>query len=122
MFVDERAVLPVLQPFAPVPTVIGRLPNALEQVLTAHGHPADFIASEIAGMADYWIEPTTNRATLGIMNEFSALAAAYSEPEEAVNLVTSPCAGGEAMYSLCGRHGSPELGLAALVASNRQQR
>ncbi len=66
-------------------------------MLTAHGRPADFKASEIAGMADYRIGPTTNRSTLGIMNEFSALVGACSEPEEAVNPVTSPCAGGDAM-------------------------
>jgi len=51
LFVDERTLLPVLQPFAPASRVIGRFPNALEQVLTAHGRPADFISSEIAEMA-----------------------------------------------------------------------
>jgi len=117
LFVNESTLLPVLLPFAPAATVVVRFQTALATVLRRHGIGEAFIEAECEAMADHRLATTRNRSVVGMMTEFSFLASAYAESEDAVDLVDlslwlarTPCG---ALYS---RHGSPDRELAAHIA------
>jgi hypothetical protein len=98
LLVNERTLLPVLVPLAPAATLVQRMPVALKEVLRSLGVPADFIESEISGMAEVVYAKTANRSVVGVMNEFAFLAEGYRDLEEAVDplalslkLAGTPC-------------------------------
>ncbi|KWH59744.1 hypothetical protein LGM42_16310 [Burkholderia sp. AU39826] len=79
MLVNERTLLPVLMPLAPVATLAARFPGALMDILAAHGVPRPFIVSEVSEMQAVRYTKTQNRSVVGIMTEFTHLAEAYRE-------------------------------------------
>jgi hypothetical protein len=79
LFVNETTLLPVLTPLAPAATLLTRFPDALASVLSAHGAGESFIAHEREHTHEYQLAKTANRSVVGIMTEFSYLAAAGRE-------------------------------------------
>ncbi len=65
-------------PLAPAATVTERFPRAPSLVLAAQDVSQRFIDEEVAQMTDCRLTTTTNRTVVGIMNEFTRLAATYS--------------------------------------------
>lgn len=88
LLVNERTLLPVLMPLAPVSTLAARFPGELAAVLTMHGASQALIESEAAAMGDVAFAKTANRSVVGIMNEFSFLAEGYREYLETSHLMT----------------------------------
>lgn len=116
LLVNERTLLPVLMPLAPLATLMDRFPESLQQTLKAHGVPAEFIEFEIAAIGEGGYAKTANRSVVGIMNEFSFLAEVHRANRGisdlvalAVKLSRTPCS------PLYKRHTSPDRELAALV-------
>jgi hypothetical protein len=119
LLVDEATLLPVFLPFAPARTVLNRFPHALAEVLDRQGVPEDWIAREVAEMADSVTAKTANRSVVGIMNEFLFLAGAHRAEDGEVDLLRlsldlarTPCG------PLYPRHVSPDRELAAFVSAH----
>jgi hypothetical protein len=117
LFVNEATLLPLLVPLAPSATLAERFAPALGRLLTALGASPTFVGAETREMAEWWVAKTTNRSVVGIMNEFSFLAGAYTadgaEPDLlrlSLRLGRTPCG------PLYDRHISPDRELAALLA------
>lgn len=118
LLVNERTLLPVLMPLAPVATLMDRFPESLQPTLATHGIPAEFIEFEIAAMVEGRYAKTANRSVVGIMNEFRYLAEIHRADRGindlvslAVKLSRTPCS------PLYKRHTSPDRELAALVTA-----
>ena len=118
LFVSEPTLLPVLMPLAPAATLLARFPQQVAAVLTAHGTSQSVIDEELRQMHDRRLAKTANRSVVGIMNEFTFLAEAYSSDTAApdllalaMRLATTPCG---PLYS---KHVSPDRELAALLRS-----
>jgi hypothetical protein len=116
LFVNEPTLLPVLMPLAPASTLTTRFPEALADVLAAHGVSRSFIDDEVARMDDGQLATTKNRSVVGIMNEFTRLADTYRAASGDTDLTTlalrlarTPCG------PLYDRHVSPDRELAALT-------
>ncbi|AET95045.1 hypothetical protein BYI23_D015350 (plasmid) [Burkholderia sp. YI23] len=77
MFVNERTLLPVLMPLAPATNLPTRFPEALAEILAAHGVSHSFIESEVSQMQVVKYARTQNRSVVGIMTQFAYLAEAY---------------------------------------------
>jgi hypothetical protein len=113
--VNERTLLPLVLPLAPAKMLLNRLPDALAELLSAHGVPAPLIEAEHAEALDHRVAPTANRSLVGVMNEFAFLADAHQVEEPdlvrlSTKLATTPCG------PLFQRHISPDRELAALIA------
>jgi hypothetical protein len=98
LLVNERTLLPVLMPLAPVHTLTQRFPTYLARVLQAQGVRANFIAEEVAAMSECVVAKTANRSVLGIMKEFVFEAEVYRDHLEdndllslAIRLSGTPC-------------------------------
>jgi len=98
LLVNEKTLLPVLMPFAPVTDLVTRFPVHLAGVLAAHGVPQQFIDHELTQMNEVQYSKTSNRSLVGIMNQFSYLAEGYREHLEtkdllalSVRLSETPC-------------------------------
>jgi hypothetical protein len=118
LFVNEPTLLPVLMPLASAATLLARLPQQLAAVLAAHGAPDAVIDEEQRQMRDRRLAKTANRTVIGIMNEFTFLAASYRGDTPApdllalaMRLATTPCG------PLYRKHISPDRELAALLRS-----
>jgi Domain of unknown function (DUF6933) len=116
LFVNEPTLLPVLMPLAPAATLLARFPQQLAAVLAAHGTPDAAIDEEQRQMRDRRLAKTANRSVVGIMNEFTFLAGAYSGDTPApdlqalaIRLAATPCG------PLYNKHISPDRELAALL-------
>jgi hypothetical protein len=70
LFVNERALLPLLMPLAPAATLLERLPSWIDTILDAHGVPRTLIDAELAQAGEIGLAKTNNRSALGVMNEF----------------------------------------------------
>lgn len=119
LLVNEATLLPVLLPLAPTANLADRIPDAVGQVLAAHGASDEFIAAEREQMEEVRIAKTSNRSVVGIMNEFIFLAEADrqsdGEPDLlglSVRLAETPCG------PLYKRHISPDRELAALLSAH----
>lgn len=118
IFVNEPTLLPVMVPFAPARTLLGRLPVAVADVLAAHQVPRELIDSEVAEMARLRVEPTASRSVVGVMNEFGYLADALRDVYVddllglSVRLAATPCS------PLYRRNVSPDRELSALVTEH----
>jgi len=118
LLVNERTLIPVLLPLAPATTLIDRFPAVLGTVLEAHGIDREFIDAELAAMSEGRYAKTTNRSTVGVMNEFAFLAGSH-RAEHGINdllnlaleLADTPCG------PLYQRHITPVAELQAMVAS-----
>jgi hypothetical protein len=117
LFVNEASLLPVLLPLAPSATLAARFPDALSDVLAAHGAADSFRAAERAEMVDVRLATTTNRSVVGTMNEFIFLAQTYTQGtvrpdllELSLRLAQTPCG---PLYS---SHISPDRELATFLA------
>jgi hypothetical protein len=101
---QETTRLPVLMQLAPAANVAARFPLHLAQMLIAHGVAPDFIAREIAAMAQVNIAKTASRSLLGSMNDFTWCAMGNETtcdiaklPEISMRLATMPI-GGQMKY------------------------
>ena len=116
LFVNETTLLPAVLPLAPAKTLLHRLPDALAELLTAHGVPAALVEAERAEAIEHRVAPTSNRSVVGVMNEFAFLANVDRSDREdllrlALRLSRTPCG------PLYQRHISPDRELAAAVAA-----
>lgn len=121
LFVNETTLLPVLTPLAPAATVLDRFPDALAQVLDAHGVDRSVIEAEVEEMADWQVAKTSNRRVVGIMNEFAHLGDVWRSPDGGDDLValslrlaTVPCS------PLYGSGVSPDRELIAYLAGESE--
>lgn len=115
LLVNEVTLLPAVLPMAPARRLLDRLPDAVAELLDAHGVPAPVVEAERARMTECRVAPTANRSVVGVLSEFGALAGI--EPTErddllrlSLRLARTPCG------PLYRRHVSPDRELAALVA------
>ena len=120
LLVNERTLLPVFMPLAPVATLLDRMPAAIVSVLRLHGVDDTIIASELAAMSDHRIAPTDNRSIVGVMNEFAMVGermfgAVYGDLP-ALSMRMSTMIVGPLMKG----SGSPDRELAAVVAADQQ--
>jgi hypothetical protein len=120
LLVNEKTLFPVLMPLAPATTLIDRFPAEPGIVLDAHGIDREFIEAELAAMGEGRYAKTTNRSTVGVMNEFALLAGSYRREQSindllslALELADTPCG------PLYPRHITPAAELQAMVASSR---
>ncbi len=72
LFVNERTLLPLVMSLTPARTLLHRLPDALAEVLSAHGVPARLIEAERVHALEHRLAVTANRS-LVVMNEFTHL-------------------------------------------------
>lgn len=79
LLVNERTLLPVLMPLAPAKTLLQRVPQAVAEVLAAHGTAAAFQRLVVAEMQNCSPTKTASRQMLGMLNEFSFLADSYRQ-------------------------------------------
>ena len=98
LLVNERTLLPILMPLAPATSLLQRFPEALAEVLAAHGISSVFIESEVASMQSVAVAKTANRSVVGVMNEFAFLAGVYHDLQSkdrlvglSLHLAKTPC-------------------------------
>ena len=98
LMVNERTLLPVILPLAPVASLGKRFPQSLKGLLKALDFLPQFIESEIEGMGDIVYAKTANRSVMGVMNEFASLADGYRDRNGLINplalslkLAHTPC-------------------------------
>lgn len=120
LFVHDTTLLPALMPLAPAATVLERFPVRLAGLLDRHGVAAAVIEREIAAMTPCVLTSTASRSLVGIMNEFTHLAAAWRHPHGlddldalSLRLAQTPCS------PLYKRHISPDRELTALLTHNQ---
>ena len=70
LLVNQRTLLPLFVELAPTATLLDRVPDAIEAILSRHGGDDVFLATERHGMRDVRIGPTNDRSVVGVMNEF----------------------------------------------------
>lgn len=116
LLVNEATLLPVLMPLAPAATLTSRITEQVASVLAAHHAPTAFIDRERQQMQSCQLGATTNRSIVGVMTEFTRLAAAHHDDDPAIDLLklavrlaATPCG------PLYGRHVSPDRELAATL-------
>ena len=74
LLVNHTTLLPLLMPLAPAATLLARVPDAITELLHHHLAAADLIATEQTAMTEVRVAPTTDRSTVGVLNEFARLA------------------------------------------------
>jgi hypothetical protein len=116
LLVNESTLLPVLMPLAPAATLLARIAEQVAIVLAAHGAPDTVIGDELQRMRDCRLAGTANRSVVGIMNEFTFLAATYRDEggqpdllDLSLRLARTPCG------PLYRKNVSPDRELAALL-------
>lgn len=117
LLVNEKTLLPVVMPLAPVASLAQRFPDALAQVLRALDVDPGFVEAELAQMNAVTCCKTVNRSVVGMLNQFSYLAEGYRDHFGLVDplamslkLAGTPCS---PLYkeAIC-----PDLAVLALVA------
>ena len=96
LFVNERTLLPVLEPLAPTRTLLSRLPTTVELALSLQGLSGAFISLEIEAMREATLAKTANRSVIGMLNEFAFLGeqwrpAAGNLLDLSLRLANVPC-------------------------------
>jgi len=71
LLVNSQTMIPVFTPLAPAGKLLDRAPDAIAEVLRAHGVPDDVTAAERVEMSKVLIAPTNDRQIVGVMNEFA---------------------------------------------------
>jgi len=116
LLVNERTLLPVLMPLAPVATLLERFPQQLAGVLRGLAVPEEFIEQELAAMGDGVWAKTANRSVVGSMNEFAFLAEAWRDRGRTDDLMAMSLHLAEVPCSpLDKSEGFPDREVAALV-------
>ena len=118
LLVNERTLLPVLMPLAPSSTLTERIAAEVSRVLGMHGAGEEFVATELAEMAEVNLAKTANRRAVGTMNEFAFLAQTYCEDMDTVDLQVLSMRLAE---TPCGtiKHQSPDQLIQQVIASSR---
>ena len=118
LLVNESTLLPVLMPLAPAATLLTRIGERVAAVLVAHGAPDTLIDDELQRMREWRLAGTANRSVVGIMNEFTFLAATHRDGggqvdllDLSLSLARTPCS------PLYRKNVSPDRELAALLRS-----
>lgn len=75
LFVNATTFVPVLIPLAPTSGVVTRFPVVMAKVLGALGVDPRFLESESTEMSSVVLAKTASRQVLGVMNEFTFMAA-----------------------------------------------
>lgn len=116
LLVNERTLVPVLMPQAPAATLLSMAASQIAMVLSADCVPEQIVSDEVERMREGRIAQTANRTVVGVMVEFTRLAAfdrdAGSAPDLldlAVRLARTPCG------PLYRRNVSPDRELAAVL-------
>ncbi len=120
LLVNETTLLPLLMPFAPSATLLGRFPDALATVLEAHRVPAPVIEQEVAAAGTCVLARTRDRSVVGVMTEFGHLAEVRRDGAAdlvglSVQLARTPTS------PLYKSYISPEGALAALVQAHQRR-
>ncbi|WP_395160940.1 plasmid pRiA4b ORF-3 family protein [Ilumatobacter sp.] len=71
LLVNSQTMIPVFTPLAPAGKLLDRAPDAIAEVLRAHGVPDDVTAAERVEMSKVLIAPTNDRQIVGVVNEFA---------------------------------------------------
>ncbi|WP_419918763.1 DUF6933 domain-containing protein [Candidatus Poriferisocius sp.] len=71
LFMNERALLPVLLPLAPAVSLADRFPDQLGLVLEVLGMPVDFVSREVGAMGEVAYAKTVNRSLLTSLSAFA---------------------------------------------------
>ena len=116
LLVNARTYLPVILPYAPGVDLTERIPDAIADILTRHGTPADFVAAEGARMDEVRVAPTNSRRVLGVMNEFTFVAERHRVRGSVDLGDLSLRLAGMLLGPLFATEGSPDRELAAVVA------
>jgi hypothetical protein len=105
-------------PLAPAATLLTRIGERVAAVLVAHGAPETLIDDELQRMREWRLAGTANRSVVGIMNEFTFLAATHRDAgghvdllDLSLSLARTPCS------PLYRKNVSPDRELAALLRS-----
>lgn len=69
LLINATTFLPVFAPLAPAAKLLTRIPDAIIEVLEAHGVDSAVITSEAAAMSEVRVAATNSRQVLGVMNE-----------------------------------------------------
>jgi hypothetical protein len=93
LFVNELTLLPVLVPMAPARTLLSRFPDAVAEVLEAHGVAADLTLAAVADMATIRLKPTANRRVVGVISDMSAPIANSPHSSTPSNRFPGACEG-----------------------------
>jgi len=120
LLVNHATLLPLIMPLAPTATLLGRLPDAIAELLHHHHTPADLIATEQTAMTEVRVAPTADRSTVGVLNEFARLADWHRTDIDdlldlSLRLATTP------LGPLYRRRISPDRELAALINQHQRQ-
>jgi uncharacterized protein DUF6933 len=115
LLINQRTLLPLFVELAPTATLLDRVPDAIEAILSRHGIDDVFLVTERNAMRDVRIGPTNDRSVVGVMNEF-AFHGEYLWKDglrelEALSLHLSNLILGPLQH----RSGSPDRELAAAV-------
>jgi hypothetical protein len=87
LLINERTLLPVLMPLAPVAELALRFPEHLASVLFAHGAPHALVEHELTAMLDFQYAKTSNRSLLGMLNQFKYLVEGYRNYNQTTDLL-----------------------------------
>lgn len=117
LVVNARTLVPVLLPLAPAASLLDRIPEAIEQVLRAHGVDDAFVTAERAAMAQVRLAPTADRSVVGMMTEFGHLGAMFAASGEVDLLRLSLRLASTPVGPLRSSTGFPDLELADVVGS-----
>jgi hypothetical protein len=96
LLVNDRTLLPIVVPSAPVAALAKRFRESTAMVLAALGVSREHIAREVAAMAEVRIARTNSRQILGSMTDFTSMLDAYLNAGEdlmtaSLHLAEAPC-------------------------------
>lgn len=96
LLVNERSLLPVLMPAAPMVTLLARIPAAVGEIQTELGVPAEVVEAEVAEMAEVRLGATASRRVVGSMTDFAILFDGYRDDgmsllDVSLRLAEAPC-------------------------------
>jgi len=118
LLVNSRTMIPVFTPLAPAGKLLDRAPEAIADVLRAHGVPGDAIASELEEMYEVRVAPTNDRQVVGVMNEFAFQGEGVWGPYDPDLFLMSMRLSELILGPLMNRHGTPADELAAFFGKD----
>jgi hypothetical protein len=93
--VNNKTLLPVLLPIAPIKTFTSRFVEAAGEMLMALGIDRKAVLAEMGAMSECVVAPTNDRRVLGTINDFGRMLEVYLDGrpvvEVALHLAEAPC-------------------------------
>jgi hypothetical protein len=118
LLVNTATMIPAFTPLAPAGRLLDRAPEAIAEVLRAHGVPDDKITAELAEMSEVRIAPTNDRQIVGVMNEFAFQGEGVWGPHDPDLFSMSMRLSELILGPLMERHGTPADELAAFFSTD----